>query len=265
MALAEAIDQIRSSVVQILFSATGLSTDLQQRVGAPFIIKILGTGFFVNSDAHIITARHVIQKGRGLMEQVKANARACNIFVGLVLPNSENFVGNKVLIDFDLVDEDANHDLALLGLMKNPFQGEVSSGIRIGKNVIPVPAVAVQLRPDRPREGQWIGISGYPFQEHVLITNSGYIASVWTMPNYLADAEVNPGNSGGPVYLVEDASVIGVCVASRGTPIWREGGEVARILDQELYYSSGLTHIISTRFVIDLLDRNGAEYAIVTS
>src|SRR5205085_6189322 len=45
---------------------------------------------------------------------------------------------------------------------------------------------------------------------------------------YLADLEVNGGNSGGPVYLVETAAVIGVCVATQseiGRASCRERGE----------------------------------------
>jgi S1-C subfamily serine protease len=262
MSLTQAINRISPSIVQICAQALELSRELQQRVGSPFIYKVLGTGFFVNSDAYIITARHVIQKGRVFIERINAARR--DMFVSLGLPNSENFVGNRVLVDFDLVDEDANYDLALLRLRRNPFQGEVRSGIRIGENEIPIPAEVAQLNPDRPEEGQWVGISGYPFEERVLVTNSGYVASVWTIPNYLVDVEVNPGNSGGPVYLVEDASVIGVCIAIRGSPIRRENGEVARVLDQELYYSSGLTDVVPTRRIIEILDRNGVNYSLVS-
>lgn len=263
MSLIEAINRIRPCTVQISFLASGFSERLQQEVGAPFIVRILGTGFFVNSDAYVITARHVIQKGRQLIEQIEARDRG--VHVGLGLPDSENFVANTVAVDFEIVDEDENHDLALLRLRRNPFQREVSSGIRIGENDIPVPAEAVRLNPNRPQEGQWVGISGYPFEERVLVTNSGYIASVWTLPNYLVDAEVNPGNSGGPAYLVEDASVIGVCVATKGSPIWRENGEVTQILGHTLYFSSGLTHIIPARCVTEIMDRNGLSYSAVTS
>jgi len=93
MSLTEAINQIRSSVVQICFSATGLSSQLQQRVRTPFLIEILGAGFFVNPDACIITARHVIQKGKELIEEIDAERKS--ILVGIGLPNSENFRANS--------------------------------------------------------------------------------------------------------------------------------------------------------------------------
>lgn len=260
VSLTEAINRIRPCAVQLCFSATRLSEELRQRVGRPFIHRILGTGFFVNSEAYVITARHVVQKGTLFIERINAQQR--NILIGLGLPNSENFVRNTVLVDFDLIDENENHDLVLLRLRRNPFRNEVKSGFRIGENEIPIIAGTPTLNPNRPQEGQWIGISGYPFDQSALVTNSGYVASVWTTPNYLADVEVNPGNSGGPVYLVDDASVIGVCVATQGSRIWREGGEPVLILDQPLYYSSGLTHIIPARHVMEILDRNKLSYSV---
>lgn len=261
MNLIEAIDQIRSSIVQICFSATELSPRLQQQIGAISLTRVLGAGFYVNSDALVITARHVIQKGRRLIQDIEANNK--RMLIGIGLPNSENFRANIVLVDFDLVGEDQNSDLALLKLSRNPFQGEVSSGVRIGGKDILVPAEVARLNPNRPKEGQWVAISGYPFGERVLVTNSGHVASVWTSPNFLIDAEVNSGNSGGPVYLVENASVIGVCVAYKGSPVWREGGKIARILDQPLFYSSGLTEVVPASRIIDLLERNELSFSLV--
>jgi len=261
MSLAEAIDQIRSSIVQICFSATELSPRLRQQIGAIFLVRILGSGFFVNSDSLVITARHVIREGRKLIQEIDANNK--RMLIGIGLPNSENFRANTVLLDFEVVDEDQDSDLALLRLSRNPFQGEVSSGVRIGEREIPVPAEVARLNPNRPREGQWVAISGYPFGERVLVTNSGHVASVWTSPNILIDAEVNSGNSGGPVYFVEDASVIGVCIAYKGSPVRRGDGEVARILGQPLFYSSGLTQVVPTSRIIDLLERNELSFSLV--
>jgi S1-C subfamily serine protease len=251
--LTEAINEINPCIVQINAFASGFSEEFQRQVGAPFLNHVLGTGFFVNSDAYVIIARHVILAGNDFLGRI--NAERKNIAVSIGLPNSTNFIANRVGVGFDLIGEDENYDLSVLRLLRNPFRGEVSSGIRIDERDIPVPASAVKLRRERPMEGQWIGISGYPLEKRVLVTNSGHIASVWTIPNYLADIEVNPGNSGGPVYLVEDASIIGVCVALTGSNVWNEHGE-----RQNLFYSAGLTSIIPTTRIIELLDRHQISY-----
>ena len=252
----ETIDKIRPSIVQINCIASGLSEEVRQQIGQIFIFKVLGTGFFVNAEAHIITARHVIQAGNNWLRRMNAANKKMNVSIGL--PNSENFIGNRVGIDFDIVDEDENYDLAVLKLRRNPFREEISAGIRIRGKDVPIQVSTAKLRSQRPMEGQWIGISGYPFEERVMVTNSGYVASVWTIPNYLADAEVNPGNSGGPVYLVEDASVIGVCVAIRGSKVWNERGEPV----PNLFYSSGITQIIPTLRITELLDKQGIPYTL---
>lgn len=255
MNLTEAISKIRPSIVQICFTASELSEELWRQVGTPFIYKVLGTAFFVNDEAFVITARHVIQGGLRLVTNTDAQRKNINISMGL--PNSDNFVGNRVLVDFDVIDDDENKDLTLIKLRMNPFRGEVRSGVRMAGAEIPIPVSVPNLRRDRPREGEWIGISGYPFEQRSLVTNSGYIASVWTIPNYLADVEVNPGNSGGPVYLVKDSSIIGVCVASHGSPIWDEHGQKIK----NRFYSAGLTQFVPSASVLELLDRNEIAYS----
>ena len=200
----------------------------------------------------------MILAGIEFLSRITAERKIFSVSLGL--SNSRNFVGNRVGVSFEVIGEDNDYDLSLLRLNQNPFRGEVTSGIRITDKELPIPAGAVRLRRERPLDGQEIGISGYPLAQRVLVTNSGHIASVWADPNYLADVEVNPGNSGGPVYLVEDASVIGVCVALRGSNVWNEHGE-----PQKLFYSAGLTSIIPAEHVIELLNRHEISYEGVMS
>jgi hypothetical protein len=79
------------------------------------------------------------------------------------------------------------------------------------------------------------------------------------MPNiadtYLADTQANPGNSGGPVYLVDTAGVIGVCIATKPAPIFDQSGDSASIGDTKLFYSSGLTVVVPSRYVLELIER----------
>jgi len=258
LTLPEAIEKNRLGVVQLVLMALATTPEEIKILGKTHISHILGSGFFINDEAYIITARHVIQSGRE--EILRIPVRNKKILIGIGLPNSERFIGNTLLEDFDIIDEDTGYDLALLQLKRNPFNREVSSKIKDEKGVeIPIPASALILNPNKPIEGQRIGISGYPLQERVLISSSGHIASIWKVPYYLADIEVNPGNSGGPVYLIDDASVIGVCVSLKPSPIRSKNGKYVVVNGQIVYASSGLTNIIPTKYVIELLERNGIE------
>lgn len=279
MKLTQAVDQIRPTIVQISFVATGLSEEVRRQVGRPFVIFSLGTGFLVNPDGYAITARHVIQGGREILKQMQAGQK--RILVGLAQPNTENMRGNFNLVDFDLVDEDDQHDLALLKLKQNPFKGEVRSGIVIGGQEVPLLFGIPTLSLSRPKDGEAIGISGYPLGEPVLVTNAGWMATSWSfeiadvpVPGapewfrrpeiadaYLADVEVNRGNSGGPVYLIETAAVVGVAVGSRPAPVRDRQGNNVSIKGRELVYSSGLTIVVPTRYVTDLLRKHNLKWS----
>jgi hypothetical protein len=107
-----------------------------------------------------------------------------------------------------------------------------------------------------------------------LVTNAGSVASAWVsdpgsvarlgLPEpgadvadrYLADLEVNGGNSGGPVYTQGAARVIGVCVATQSALVRHRDG-VAVIDGAPLVYSSGLTLVVPSKYVVALLQRNG--------
>ena len=276
MDLAQAVDHVRPSIVQITFFATDLKDDAHSQFGSPFVSQPLGTGFFVSSDGCVITARHVIHEGYRYVEHFRADAK--RLHVGLAQPNTENMRGNFVLVDFEVLDEDDCHDLALLRLKRNPFKGEVG---RMFGNV-PLLFDTIVLNPERPKDGTAIGISGYPLGQPVLVTNGGWIATSWAfditevaMPeapewfrrpdiadSYLADVEVNPGNSGGPVYLVENGTVVGLCVASKPVPVWDQQGNSVALDDKRvLYYSSGLTVVVPSCYVIELLRKHGLNWS----
>src|SRR5258708_5721950 len=65
--LADALETVQSSVVQISFHARGGDEVRHQTGGAPFVDFPLGTGFVVSAQGYVITARHVIDAGRTAM------------------------------------------------------------------------------------------------------------------------------------------------------------------------------------------------------
>jgi S1-C subfamily serine protease len=77
LGLPQAIEQIRPSIVQFCFMATELSEKLRQQVGAPFLKKVIGTGFFVNDEGYVITARHVLQGGMQIVSRIDAGKKTC--------------------------------------------------------------------------------------------------------------------------------------------------------------------------------------------
>lgn len=281
MVWSESVEKIRSTIVQISFLASGLSRETHGRVSTPFTNMVLGTGFFVNSDGYVITAKHVIDLGRELVNRIDA----CNkqILIGLAHPNTENIRGNFTFVDFDVIGEDTRHDVILLKLRKNPFKGEVRSGIVVHGKELPLLYGTPTFNLNRPREGAAIGISGYPLNEMVLVTNFGWIASSWetdiqevSFPGappwfrvtdiadlYLGDVEVNPGNSGAPTYLIKDSTIIGMCVGSKLAPIRDQYGNPVSMDGKRLFYSSGLTLIVPTRYIIELLEKQNVKYNVL--
>lgn len=225
----------------------------------------------------MVTAKHVIDGARQLVAKVGSSLQ---LGVGLAHENTENMRANFTIVGFELVAEDEALDLALLKLGQNPFKGEVSTGIVFGDEPLPLPHGHVTFDIDRPQDGEQIATTGYPLANPVLITNTGHVASAWaseikevpvpgvagmTRPevadSYVADMEVNPGNSGGPTYAVDTGVVIGVCVASQLAPAtFTDTGEPAVVGGHGIAYSSGLTIVIPARYVIEMLAHHGVGY-----
>ncbi len=283
MRLPEAIEFMRPSVVQISLRvdhSPGTAGPLQLPT-RPTIVT-LGSGFLVSADGYAVTARHVVHDFLAI--QIEGHK---TLLVGLALPNLENYKsGGATLsvrasfnfIECEVVDEDVRHDLALLKLKINPFTDKPHI-IKTPKETIGyLHRVATLSSPTRPRDGEAIAVSGYPLDQTVLITTSGNLASSWAYDSvptqvpgapagflvpdiadfYIGDMHVNPGNSGGPAYLVEQGKVIGVCVAYDMAPVVYGDGihEPARVGNRPLFSNSGLAVVIPVRYVIDLLKKH---------
>jgi len=225
----QAIARIRPSIVQIV-------------VLNPVTKKSepLGTGFFVNRDAYVVTALHVIVDGKERL--AKGNEATQTLGVGMAIGD---IPGSFVGVPLGVVDIDENRDLAVVRALRNPFKGEADEVFKAARPNVSLSIDVATFARRAPADGNAIGISGFPFEASVLVTHSGWIAASRyrayledrrkeRVELYIADVAANRGNSGGPAYFVEDAAVFGVCMAGRG---------------------GNLTYIMPTRYVIDLLKK----------
>ena len=261
MDLTTAIKHVQPSIVQITLLAHGFPRGgtIPQPTN---LTRALGTGFVISPEGYVVTANHVMEEGFKALESVKSEIKKLSI--GFANPNTQKMRGNFTLMDFDLIETDKIHDIALLKLKSKEIPPMFG-------NVPPLKLAPVILNPDRPEDGVTIGISGYPLNQSVLVTNGGFMATSWAFDlqelkspetpefyrkldiadSYLADINVNPGNSGGPVYLASDGSVIGVCVAYLRTNIRDDKGSA-----KNYYYNTGLAIVVPSRYVCDLLKRH---------
>jgi S1-C subfamily serine protease len=262
MLLPDAIERVRLSVVQILIG------------GAQGVRPIaLGTGFIVHPSGLLVTAGHVVTDAFAFATQTQIPQPGLRI--GLAQPNTDNMRGNFLLVPGDLVEHDVRRDLALIRISHQFVKADIFAGIILGGEPVKLSIDVAELSADRPRDGESVAISGYPLNERVLVTTSGAIATAWGldvqevtpagMPSdfsqpdfmdcYLADVAVNGGNSGGPVYRVEDGTVIGVCRAYRGAPVM--AGDTPAILEGKgLAFNSGLSQVVPIRYAEDLVGRH---------
>jgi S1-C subfamily serine protease len=189
---------------------------------------MLGSGFLINAEGHVVTAAHMVEYARNYFP-IKPTAHFT-----VVLPprraRSEP-VGSRTL-DASLVLEDTSLDLAVLQIDAD----EVARprpwwclGSRVGMTQRDVP----RLRLDAPPVGAAIVLAGYPEDATSVVESEGHLlderildryrvdagtprppfATLLDHAVYLVDAPTEPGESGSPVYLAGTREVIGVCVS----------------------------------------------------
>ncbi|HEV2862886.1 MAG TPA: S1C family serine protease [Pyrinomonadaceae bacterium] len=273
MTLTQAIKKLRPSVVQINVEFVLPAAGPGQQ---PQVATSRGSGFFINRDGYVITARHVVTP-----PDLPPHAQRGRQFIGIAFPDIDNPGGLQLrasfqLIGFEVVGEDARHDLALLKLRQNPFKEPRVQLTNQPGGVKSIEIDVVTLSLKRPEDGEPIAASGYPLNIPSLVTTSGGVASAWAydeqevqLPGhpqglrfpdfadvYLADLTVNHGNSGGPVYSVSSGAVIGVCVAARFVPV--QGPP-----NIPLSYNSGISLVVPSKYIVELLKKHGLTAATI--
>lgn len=230
--LVETIKQVKPSIV-------GVGT-YQEIVRPPS--KLLGTGFLVVDNRHIITNSHVLPKSL----RVSRREFYC-IFVGKGR--------NASIIPVEVVMRDDAHDIALLRTEK------------------PVPSKPMRLRPNAElAEGEQVAFTGFPIGT-VLglhpVTHRGIISAKTpiVIPQatpkrldpkmikrlresfevYQLDATAYPGNSGSPLYDPTSGEVVGIV-----SSVFVKSSKEKALSDP-----SGITYAIPIDFAIRMLEKAG--------
>jgi len=264
------IAQMKPSVVQIKFKSDAAKPEYQA--------GIAGTGIVVSDEGYVLTAAHVIAETEAALRA--DNASKVEFFVGISIEAtagpSSNSQGRFAYIPCKIKDTDPVHDIAILQLAQSPFSEAFRLGIKAGDKEPKVTIGVAKLDQSLPPEGQTVLVSGYPLSIPTLVTQKGMIASEafsgvqMQRPNapagsltpeiedsILLDAVVNPGNSGGPVYLAGEHSVIGICDAYEPSAIFAT--QRPQTVVPGAAQNSGLAVVIPIKYAIALLQKNKVE------
>jgi S1-C subfamily serine protease len=149
------------------------------------------------------------------------------------------------MLPFRRQDEDFAHDVALLSI--DPTQMKI-----VANHVFSVTAVKFDLQ--RPRDGDGVFTCGFPMNAVALTTTSGAVATTWAVETlynarhhglpdatevYHLDLAVNGGNSGGPVFALNNGHLIGMVLENHSA----SGGRAIVV-------------VVPSHYITELLDRN---------
>jgi S1-C subfamily serine protease len=188
------------------------------RIRVPFIpepprrYEERGTGFFINEQGNVVTARHVVKPPAAV------GLRMNYIEIEFQLPQSSSQHEIHFSSMAELVAEDEENDIAVLSVRDNPLSHKDTG------------ATAATLDSSRMREGAPVFTLGHPLGTKTIVATSGSIASAasWLFDpgdvmearfrgfgdTYMIDMKALFGNSGGPVFSLESGAVVGVAIGT---------------------------------------------------
>jgi S1-C subfamily serine protease len=115
--------------------------------------------------------------------------------------------------------------------------------------------------------GDEVAVAGFPLSSPHLLIQEGIVSAtpITPVPNtereseeIVVDIMVNPGNSGGPVFLSATGYVIGLCRAQRLAPtVSTSPGQASSIMQ-----NSGLGLVTPAKFLVQLMQSHGVQPTI---
>jgi S1-C subfamily serine protease len=191
------------------------------------IVKVMGSGFFINRQGGAITAAHIMQT----WDQVPKN-EACVPAVYVPFVPWKNRIDNREIKAFALRTScraNIGADIVYCLTIDNPFlDASVKNSIApiaLGNSAPPV-------------DGTPIAFTGFPLEYFYPVTSKGYVAGYLPAAKQLIiDKSAWPGASGSPVYTA-DGKVIGM------------------VIQAGVAHGSGLAYARPTNFILDFLQRD---------
>jgi S1-C subfamily serine protease len=236
----------------------------------PPVSLVIGTGFYVDTSGHFITAAHVanIKQIAGVNVQLKAMVRQKD--------------GSGSGQGFDVLAFDADHDLALCQIhgfkVYSPTQSPTANLMK-AEAAKPLPAGAVRVDGTHPfaslqiagsptATGTLVLVSGFPLGSWTPTVQLGLVAATRTLypppapPLNVKDGgdllqisvSANHGNSGGPIIDLDTGDVVGVLIELVPAPL-AIGGQLH--YDAGTFEMSGLMLAVPATWVNTLLEKNG--------
>ncbi|HXU16479.1 MAG TPA: serine protease, partial [Terriglobales bacterium] len=197
---------------------------------------VIGTGFIVSKEGEVVTADHVVRGMRDFEARIRRAGTESRAMLGVTPSGIEvggnTISGNSVVYPFQVMAEDGEHDLAILRVVSGDILNPPRASMVVvnGKPVVSLHPRPATISTKHLEDGDEVYASGFPLDQDSPVTTVGTVASAWgtaVLANAQAsginresevvdlDMRINSGNSGGPLSLYADQSVVGVVVEVR--------------------------------------------------
>jgi len=189
---------------------------------------VIGTGVLINDDGDVLTAAHVASDTTAVSQALKDIAIDSEVMIAGQARNAEYIKGDlrngSGAFRASIKVIDAEHDIAVLGHDGNSLRAGASA-IDDASMVRRQRSRTAQLAAQRPDVAEAVFAFGFPTYSPALITTPGSIVlaagsknliearksgDTELVPIYRTKLDLNPGNSGVPIFRASDGALLGI-------------------------------------------------------